>query len=64
METVGWAAAIVGVLSGATWIAGHALDQVPVICRKAAKAVRSVRVLKQELRSPKSELDATGREPE
>lgn len=52
METVGWAAAIVGALSGVTWVAGHAFDQVPVLCRKATRAVRAVRALKQELRPP------------
>lgn len=50
MEHVGWAAAIVGGLSGIVWIVSHTLDQIPRVCRKAGKAVRSVRELRDEIR--------------
>jgi hypothetical protein len=54
METVGWAAAAVMFISGAVWVLGHALDQVPVLSRKFVKAVRSVRQVRDELSRPRS----------
>ncbi|WP_150112974.1 hypothetical protein [Streptomyces violaceusniger] len=59
METFGWASATIAGLTCITWIASHVLDQIPVICHKAAKAIRSIRALRNEIRSEAREREGT-----
>lgn len=52
MEIYGWAAVIVAFIGALSWILVAALRKVPVVCREAKKAVRAVRELREEIRSP------------
>jgi hypothetical protein len=53
MEAYGWAAAIVSGIGAASWIAVTALRKVPLVCREATKAIKSVRALRDEIRESK-----------
>ncbi|MGC5034559.1 hypothetical protein ACPXCS_03900 [Streptomyces sp. DT190] len=52
MEIYGWAAVIVAFIGALSWILVAALRKIPVVCREAKKAVRAVRELREEIRSP------------
>ncbi|MFF4118977.1 hypothetical protein ACFY0P_36790 [Streptomyces sp. NPDC001714] len=51
METVGWIAAAVATIGGASVIVGHALDQASVLSSKAVRALRAAAKLRDEWRN-------------
>jgi len=50
MEVAGWAAVAVGSIAGGVTVLGYLADQIPGLSHKVIKAVRSLRVVKDEVR--------------
>ncbi|MFF3056515.1 hypothetical protein [Streptomyces sp. NPDC057909] len=58
MQLPGWAVAFVVFLFGVVCVLTYVLDQIPKLSSKVVKAIKSVRAVRDELRTrPPKELD-------